>query len=109
MTFEYYDYFVILGYDEGQYECYPCKTMQDVYQTLTERIHDELDYMINSGGGVWSNDAEINAFAHRMLLTETIDNKKDIIRCYSWYFAGCWWFKVLNKNGAIELEGFGDG
>ena len=101
-------YLVILGWDGGEFECISCASTQEVYQVLTDRIHEEVDAMTtasdNFTDGAWKYPDDVRDFAENIRGADVITDEDVILDCWETFFADSWWFKVLDVSGGTWLE-----
>jgi hypothetical protein len=102
-------YLVILGYDDGEFDCYGCSSEYEVYQVITDRIHDELDCLMDEVTGAdgfssWKDPKGTQDFAEMIMITDVIQDPSVLIDCYDTFFADCWWFKVIKDDGDVWFE-----
>lgn len=103
-------YLCILGYDDGEYDCYACETEDEVFKAISDRIFEEIKWITQDGtdfshweeyGDADTMDevAEIKAYISMLKSQEVIKNPAILKDCYDKFFADCWWFTVLDECG----------
>ena len=84
--FEDGEYLVVLSDDTDVFDCHSCNSMDEVYEVLSNRIMDELEYLFHQDmsyedaleNGIWRpEDIDFDAF------TELADIKDDIVNFVS--------------------------
>ena len=78
-------YLCILGYDDGEYDCYACETEDEVFKAISDRIFEEIKWITQDGtdfshweeyGDADTMDevAEIKAYISMLKSQEVIKN-----------------------------------
>lgn len=103
-------YLCILTDGDGDYDCYGCDSKEEVFKVLTNRIHDELDYLEGRDAAVGDGDPEYDlfddpeeakSFAEYIKSQEIIKNPEIIRKCYQYFFVDCWGFYVITDEGQL--------
>jgi len=94
------EYLVILGYDEGAYECYSCQDEIEVFQVLTDRIKDEIDYNETYESTILEDEI-IKAFIDYIKVHDVVTNPEILRGCWDILFADCWWYMVISRSGEV--------
>lgn len=104
--FEDFDYLVILGSDGGDFDCYGCKSKDEVYKVVSDRILEEIAWLESEGDGYdfYTFPEEIQAYAEMIKSQGIIKNPAILTDCYDTFFADTWWFRVIDNSGE-ELFG----
>ena len=108
--FEDGEYLCILGWDggsTGDYECYSCNSKEEVFQVLTRRIKEEIEFHFEYADNtfdLYSQPEEINAYVDMINATDVLRNPSIIKHCYDTFFSDAWWFKVIDSYGEIWFE-----
>jgi hypothetical protein len=107
---ERFEYLCIQTDGDGGYDCYGCNSKDEVFQVLTDRIHDELDWLegrdSEDGTGdpdytLFKDPSEASSFAMWIKSQDIIKNPDIIRKCYEYFFADCWGFYVIDADGAL--------
>lgn len=99
---ERFEYLCIQTDGDGGYECYGCNSKDEVFQILTDRIHEEIKWLENPDSD-WFNDcsAECMAFTDMIKSMSIIKNPEIIRKCYQYFFSDCWGFFVITEEGQL--------
>ena len=104
-----HEYFCILTDGDGDFDCYGCNSKDEVFQVLTDRIHEELDYIEGvddpDGGDpnyeFFKDSREAKMFAEYIKSQDVIRNPEIIRKCYQYFFSDCWGFFVITYEGEL--------
>lgn len=104
--FEYGDFLVILGNDGGEFDCTLCSSETEVYQVITDRVHDEISILMEEDPefSLWNEPEYTKEFAEDMMNMDIINSQEFLIECYDRFFADSWWFKVIDNSGYTWFE-----
>ena len=107
---ERFKYLCILTDGDGSFDCYGCDSENEVFQVLTDRIHEELDWLEGTddpnGDGdpdyaFFEDSEEAQSFALWVKSQDIIKNPEVIRKCYQYFFADCWGFYVITDEGQL--------
>lgn len=101
--FEDGEYLVVLSDDSGEYDCYSCNSENEVFQVLSKRIIEELEYLFNedafNGNSFWTEDDK--DFAETIYSTGIIKDYDAINDAYNTFFADSWSYLVIDTYGDV--------
>ena len=101
--FDDFDYLVILGHEDGTFDCFACKSENEVYKVVSDRILEEIDWVTNEVG--FDQSDEIQSYAEMIRTQGIIKNPAILKDCYATFFSDSWWFSVIDSSGD-ELFGY---
>ena len=105
--FEDGEYLVVLSDDTDVFDCYSCNSMDEVYEVLSDRIMDELEYLFHLDmsyedaldDGLWTQD-DLD-FAEELWNTRLIKDMSAIQDAYNTFFADGWSYLVMDSYGSV--------
>lgn len=108
--FEDGEYLVVLSDDTDVFDCHSCNSMDEVYEVLSNRIMDELEYLFHQDmsyedaleNGIWR--PEDVDFAEELWNTRLIKDMSVIRDAYDTFFADGWSYLVMNSYGDVEAS-----
>jgi len=101
--FEDGEYLVILSDENGDYDCYTCNSEIEVFEVLSKRILDELEYLFYEEAFTdeifWTADDK--DFAETIRNTGVIKDYDVIKDAYETFFADGWSYLVMDDYGSV--------
>ena len=96
-------YLCILGSDGVDFDCYACTSEDEVFEVISERIFDEIEWVTNNYTDFshWDpeQEEEIIAYIDMLKAKKVIKNPAILKQCYDEFFADSWWFTVIDDCG----------
>ena len=101
---ERFEYLCIQTDGDGGYDCYGCNSRDEVFQVLTDRIHDQIEWLEEPDSDWFecnSHIAEYMTFTNMIKSMPIIKNPEIIRKCYEQFSANDWGFYVIRDDGSL--------